>query len=408
MSQVDVTTMDAAAEPLYLDYAASAPPAEEVVDAMLPWLSGQHANPHAEHWHGARASRAIDDAREAIAMLVGGDPEGVIFTSGATEANNLALKGLLDPDRSRIWLSGIEHKSLLEPARALADQGISITTLHVDALGRIEASGLKTQLRESDATPGLVAVGHGNNEIGTVQDVAALARVAHEHGHLLHVDASQTAGHWPLSAVEDELDLICLSSHKMYGPAGIGALYVDPSLLQQLRPMMHGGGQQQGIRSGTVAPFLAVGFGAAAALAERAAVEHRLHLQALGAAFLAQLNAQGLMYSLLGDPVNRIPGHVSLHIPGVAADDVLGRLLPHLSASSGAACASGELRASHVLRALGLDENQASQVIRFSFGRSSRLEEAGEAAMRLLEAIQRIHALQRPEAGWGSQACSAT
>ncbi|WP_220125560.1 cysteine desulfurase family protein [Xanthomonas oryzae] len=387
-----------AAEPLYMDYAASAPPAEEVVEAMLPWLRGQHANPHAEHWHGARASRAIDDAREAIAALVGGDPEGVIFTSGATEANNLALKGLAGPNRSRIWLSKLEHKSLLEPARALADQGVVVTTLNVDALGRVDALGLEAQLRVS-ATPGLVAIGHGNNEIGTVQDVAGLARVAHEHGHLLHVDASQTAGHLPLSAIEDELDLVCLSSHKMYGPAGIGALYVDPILLEQLRPMMHGGGQQQGIRSGTVAPFLAVGFGAAAALAQRVAVEHRLHLQALGATFLAQLNAQGLVYSLLGDPVDRIPGHVSLHIPGVAADDVLGRLLPHLSASSGAACASGELRASHVLRALGLDESQASQVLRFSFGRSSRLEEAGEAAVRLLEAIQRIHALQRPGAG---------
>ncbi|MBO9855152.1 cysteine desulfurase family protein [Xanthomonas sp. A1809] len=382
-----------AGEPLYLDYAASAPPAEEVVEAMLPWLRGQHANPHAEHWHGARASRAIDDAREAIATLLGGDPEGVIFTSGATEANNLALKGLVGPNRSRIWLSKIEHKSLLEPARALADQGVVVTTLNVDALGRMDASGLEAQLEELDAAPGLIAVGHGNNEIGTVQDVAALARVAHEHGHLLHVDASQTAGHWPLSALEDELDLVCLSSHKMYGPAGIGALYVDPSVMQELRPMMHGGGQQQGARSGTVAPFLAVGFGAAARLAALSAAEHRLHLQSMAAAFLAQLDAWGLAYSVLGDPVNRIPGHLSLHIPGFAADDVLGRLLPHVSASSGAACASGELRASHVLRALGLNESHASQVIRFSFGRSSSLEEASEAAARLLDVIQRIHAL---------------
>lgn len=335
--------------------------------------------------------------------MVGGDPEGVIFTSGATEANNLALKGLAGPDRSRIWLSKIEHKSLLEPARTLAAQGVVVTTLNVDALGRIDASGLEAELRESVATPGLVAVGHGNNEIGTVQDVAALAKVAHEHGHLLHVDASQTAAHWPLSAIEDELDLVCLSSHKMYGPAGIGALYVDPILLSQLRPMIEGGGQQQGTRSGTVAPFLAVGFGAAAHLAARSAAEHRLQLQSLAAAFLAQLDAQGLPYSVLGDPDNRIPGHVSLHIPGVAADDVLGRLLPHLSASSGAACASGDLRASHALRALGLDESQASQVVRFSFGRSSRLEDASEAAARLLDVIQRIHALERPEAECGSQ-----
>lgn len=392
-----------AAEPLYLDYAASAPPAEEVVDAMLPWLRGQHANPHADHWHGLRAARAIEEAREAIAALVGGDPEGVIFTSGATEANNLALKGLAGPNRSRIWLSKLEHKSLLEPARTLADRGVVVTTLNVDTLGRIDASSLEAQLCEL-AMPGLVAVGHGNNEIGTVQDVTALARVAHEHGQLLHVDASQTAGHWPLSAIEDELDLVCLSSHKMYGPAGIGALYVDPPLLSQLRPMIEGGGQQQGARSGTVAPFLAVGFGAAARLAARTAAEYRQQLQSLAAAFLAQLDAQGLPYSVLGDPVNRIPGHLSLHIRGVAADDVLGRLLPHVSASSGAACASGELRASHALRALGLDEKEASQVVRLSFGRSSRLEDASEAATRLLDVIRRIHALEHPDADWGSLA----
>lgn len=393
----------ASTEPLYLDFAASAFPAEEVVEAMLPWLRGRHANPHADHWHGQRAARAIEDAREAIAALVGGDAEGVIFTSGATEANNLALKGLLGPSRSRIWLSGIEHKSLLEPARLLADQGVVVTALNMDALGRIEVPDLQTQLQGPDTKPGLIAIGHGNNEIGTVQDVAALARVAHEHGHLLHVDASQTGGHWPLAATEDALDLVCLSSHKMYGPAGIGALYVDPVLLPQLRPMMLGGGQQQGVRSGTVPPFLAVGFGAAATLARRAAAEHRLHLQALAAAFLARLDAQGLEYSLLGDPVNRIPGHLSLHLPGIPADDALGRLLPFVSASSGAACSSGELRASYVLRALGLDENQASQVIRFSFGRSNRPDEASEAAMRLLEVIQRIHSLEQPKAARGSE-----
>lgn len=380
------------AGPLYLDHAASTPPAEEVVEAMLPWLRSQHANPHADHWHGLRAARAIEDAREDIAALVGGDPEGVIFTSGATEANNLALKGLAGPNRSRIWLSKIEHKSLLEPARTLADQGVVVRTLNVDAMGRIEPAGLKEQLGKSDGTPGLVAVGHGNNEIGTVQDVAALAKVAHEHGHLLHVDASQTAGHWPLSATADELDLVCLSSHKLYGPAGIGALYADPILLSQLRPMIEGGGQQQGARSGTVAPFLAVGFGVAARIVARSAAEHRLHLQSLAAAFLSQLDAQGFRFSVLGDPANRIPGHLSLHIPGVAADDVLGRLLPHVSASTGAACASGELRASHALRALGLNERQASEVVRFSFGRSSRLEDASEAAARLLDVIKRIHA----------------
>lgn len=395
-------TRAAPPEPLYLDFAASAPPAEEVIDAMLPWLKGQHANPHADHWHGQRAAQAIDEAREAIATLIGGDPEGVIFTSGATEANNLALKGLLGPQRPRLWLSGIEHKSLLAPAHALERDGIEVTILDVDRQGRMLASALADQLAGDDHRPGLVAVGHGNNEIGTIQDIAALARTAHGKGYWLHVDASQTAGHSPLAVTDDEIDLLCLSSHKMYGPAGIGALYIDPSELSALRPLLHGGGQERGRRSGTVAPFLAVGFGKAAELARRRFDQHRHHLEGLAHSFLEVVDAQGLEYTLLGDPIERLPGHVSMYIPGVWADDVLGRLLPWLSASSGAACASGEQRASHVLRAVGLDETQASQVIRISFGRTTPASHALEAASQLLEAVRRIHAMEAGEAGSGS------
>ncbi|UYC14039.1 cysteine desulfurase family protein [Xanthomonas sp. CFBP 8445] len=387
-----MTDQSARSEPIYLDFAASAPPAEEVVDAMLPWLRGQHANPHADHWHGQRAARAVEEARAAIATLIGGDPDGVVFTSGATEANNLALKGLLSLHRTRLWLSGVEHKSLLEPARALNRDGTEVNMLEVDDQGHVLPSALADKLAMDDRRPGLVAVGHGNNEIGTVQDIAALAGIAHEYGHYLHVDASQTAGHISLSVIDDEIDLLCLSSHKMYGPAGIGALYVDPRILPELRPLLHGGGQEQGLRSGTVAPFLAVGFGKAAELARRTADQHRLHLECLARTFLDALDTQGLAYTVLGDPVRRLPGHVSIRIPGVEADDVLGRLLPWLSASSGAACASGELRASHVLRALGLDETQASQVIRFSFGRPSQLEQAEEAGKRLVNVVGRVQA----------------
>ena len=377
----------ARAAPLYLDFAASALPAEEVVDAMLPWLRNHHANPHADHWHGQRAARAIEEARESVALLIGGDSEGVIFTSGATEANNLALKGLLGTGRSRLWLSGIEHKSLLEPSRVLALEGVEVNMLDVDPQGRILASKLQDQLAYG-SKPGLVAVGHGNNEIGTLQDIAELAKIAHVHGHLLHVDASQTAGHYPLAATDDELDLICLSSHKMYGPAGIGALYVDPALLGALHPQLHGGGQERGIRSGTVAPFLAVGFGTAARLAHQDASEHRRHLDTLMRVFLDQLEVSGIQFSVLGHPTLRLPGHLSLQFPGISADDVLTRLLPSLSASTGAACQSGELRASHALRAVGLSEMQAGQVIRISFGRSSLLHEASEAAALLADAIR--------------------
>jgi cysteine desulfurase len=382
-----MTSRPARVEPIYLDFAASATPEEEVVEAMLPWLKGQHANPHADNWHGQRAARAIEEAREAIATLIGGDPQGVIFTSGATEANNMALKGLLGRKRQRLWLSCIEHKSILEPARALEGHGVEVTLLAVDDHGRLLPSQVDEQLRHGDGTLGLVAVGHGNNEIGTIQDVAVLARIAHTHGHLMHVDASQTAGHGPLAAIDDELDLVCLSSHKMYGPAGIGALYIAPSLIGDLRPLLHGGGQQYGIRSGTVAPFLAVGFGVAAKLAYERASDHRRHMDALVSAFLRQLEQCGIAFCLLGHPTIRLPGHLSIQLPGVSADDVLTRLMPNLSASTGAACQSGELRASHVLRAMGMSEADASQVVRISFGRPSLLDQAKDAAMLLAAAV---------------------
>lgn len=377
-------------EPLYLDFAASAPPAEEVVDAMLPWLHGQHANPHSDHWHGQRAARAVDHARDAIAALIDGDPEGVIFTSGATESNNLALKGVLGESRSRLWVSAIEHKSLLEPAKALAAEGLKCSTLAVDAQGRVSASDLAIQLASGESGPGLVAISHGNNEIGTVQELGPLASIAHEHGHLVHVDASQTAGCHCLSAFDDELDLVCISSHKLYGPAGIGALYVDPALLSQLRPLLHGGGQQRGARSGTVPLFLAVGFGVAAELARRNAAQHRQHLEKLASLFLSQMKAQAVEYGLLGDPIHRVPGHLSLRFPGISADELLGRLLPELSASSGSACASGELRASHALRALGLNETEAGEVVRISFGRTSLEQDAVNAVKALASAVRRI------------------
>jgi len=384
-----MTDPPARIEPLYLDFAASATLDKAVVEAMLPWLQEQHANPHAEHWHGQRAAQAIEEARTAIATLIGGEPEGIIFTSGATEANNLALKGLLGGQRQRLWVSGIEHKSLLEPARALADTCVDVSILSVDSQGWIPPPGLDNQLRSTDGRPGLIAVGHGNNEIGTIQDIKELSKIAHAHGHLIHVDASQTAGHWPLAVMDDGLDLVCLSSHKMYGPAGIGALYIDPALMGDVRPLLHGGGQEHGIRSGTIAPFLAVGFGMAAKLAYLKASEHRRHLDALASEFLQKLMQCNIRFRVLGHPTNRLPGHLSLHLQDVCADDVLMRLLPRLSASTGAACQAGELRASHVLRVVGMSEAEASQVIRISFGRPNLLHQASEAALLLADAIRK-------------------
>lgn len=377
---------------MYLDFAASTPPADEVIDAMLPWLKQAHANPHAEHWHGRRAGEAIDAAREAVASLISADPEGVVFTSGATEANNLALKGLLSANgpRKHMWLADIEHKSLREPARYLAASGVCVDVLAVSATGRIDPLALVAALADSAATPGLVAIAHGNNEIGTLQPLTSLGEIANGHGHLVHVDASQSAGRVPVAVSELWCDLLCLSSHKLYGPGGIGALYVAPELRAFMTPLLHGGGQEGGLRSGTVPPFLAVGFGAAAQLAQRRLVEEGTHLRAVARSFIEVLTAQGVDFQWVGEPDQRLPGHVSVRFPGRDAEDLLAVLAPSLSASTGSACAAGELRASPVLRALGLDERTAGEVVRFTFGRTTRPQDAQCAGAHVTAALQRL------------------
>ncbi len=358
----------------------------------MPWLRGAHANPHSDHWHGQRAARAVEAAREEVANLLGAQSEGVIFTSGATEANNTALKGMLSPagTRRHLWLAGIEHQSLLKPAQYLCASGVTVRTLSVSASGLIETSELQTVLRKARHTPGMVAISHGNSEIGTLQPLGELARIVHETGHLLHVDASQSAARVAISAEDDGCDLLCLSSHKLYGPAGIGALYVAPDLLAELQPLLHGGGQERGRRAGTVPTFLAVGFGVAARLAKRNLTEDQQRFSRVVETFLGHLSGRGLPFVLIGDPDQRLPGHLSLRFEGIDADDMISVLAPSLSASTGAACSAGELRASHVLRAIGLDERAAGEVVRITFGRQSNLAQASSAADLVAAAGYRI------------------
>lgn len=380
-------------EPLYLDYSASTPLSEEVIDAMLPWLKNAHGNPHATHWHGRQAAGAIESARADIADLIGAAPEEIIFTSGATEANNLALKGLLSSCslRRQLWLTDIEHKSILEPGRILAASGIQMRHLHVTQDGLIDLERFESDLANEESALGLIAIGHGNNEIGTVQPIATIAKTAHTHNHILHVDASQSAGRIRLNVDKLNCDLLCISSHKIYGPSGIGALYISEELKQELQPQIHGGGQEGGLRSGTVPTFLAVGFGKAAKLTAQALSEPGHHQSHLVDHFLRCLGDSQIEHELIGHAEQRLPGHASVRFPGVDAEDLLTVLAPSLSASTGSACAAGELRASPVLRALGLDEQTASEVIRFTFGRMSDMESANTAANIIASAVTRIY-----------------
>lgn len=389
-----MTHQDAAVEPaLYLDHPASTRPDEEVIEAMLPWLRDGHANPHAENRHGQRAAAAVEAARAEIAALIGADSSEIVFTSGATEANNLALRGFwpAKPLNGRLGLSAIEHKSLLETARDLADHGVSVHILALDAQGRIDPDAVRAWAEANDtAAPWLVSCGHANNEVGIVQDIAELADVVHSAGGRFHVDAAQSMGKLPLDVGSWGIDLASLSSHKIYGPAGIGALFVAADLRPAMRPQLTGGGQEGGLRSGTVPVFLAVGFGRAAAIAARRLAEDEHHLQQVVSAFLVQLAGEGVQHCLLSPKNGGLPGLISLHLPGFEAADLLDRLGPFASVSTGSACSAGELRASHVLRALGLNETDAGQVLRLGFGRGNSPAQARQFAHQLAETMGRM------------------
>jgi len=376
--------------PIYADFASSAPPLPEVVDAMMEWLGGSHANPHADHLPGHRAARAIEDARQHIADLIEADPDGVIFTSGATESNNLALKGLVNSCDEGLFFSPLDHSSIVEVARHLGQGDLCrVRQLKHDAQGSVPASEVENALAASRGRA-LVALAHGNNEIGTIQDLIEIGAAVSARGSILHVDASQTAAHVAISVQDMSVTSLSISRHKLYGPAGIVALWVDPTSNLELLPMFHGGGQQGGARSGTVPTYLAVGLGVAAQLARDRMQQARTHLRAMASEFIEALASRGLSPVVIGHPLNRLPGHLSIRFPGVAAPDLLTRLLPLLALSTGAACSAGEMRASRVLRQLGLDEDTASEGLRISFGRSTTAKEVALAAEYMSDAVREV------------------
>ncbi|WP_374411604.1 cysteine desulfurase family protein [Novosphingobium colocasiae] len=352
---------------IYLDYQATTPLAPEARAAMLLWLGGPDtlgfANPHSPHRPGRAAAAAVEVARDQVAALL---PAGgrVIFTSGATEALNLAIAGTA---ATRIAVSAIEHAAVLDTARAY-DAGLTI--LPVDGRGLVDPAAVP------DGEIGLVSVMQVNNEIGTVQPVAELAARAHEAGALFLCDAVQ--GYGKMTAPADA-DLIAISAHKIYGPKGIGALWVRDGVA--LAPLIHGGGQEQGLRSGTLSPALCAGFGAAAVVAREEMAANAAHVEVLWSA------ARGVLarWTVNGSEQARWRGNLNVRRDGL---DV-GRLMSDLRGlafSAGSACASGSGRTSHVLKALGLDEKQVKSSIRLGFGRYSTLREIEDACAMIDEA----------------------
>ncbi|PNU04941.1 cysteine desulfurase family protein [Novosphingobium guangzhouense] len=352
---------------IYLDYQATTPLAPEAREAMLPWLAGPEwqrgaggfANPHSPHRPGRAAAAAIEVAREQVAALL---PQGgqVIFTSGATEAINLAILG---SGMRRLAVSAIEHAAVLDTARSI-DPGM--TVLPVDADGIVTDPVIP-------AGTGLVAVMQVNNEIGAVQPVERLADCAHAAGALFLCDAVQGAGK---IAPPANADMIAISAHKLHGPKGIGALWVRDGL--DLVPLMRGGGQEQGLRSGTLSPMLCAGFGAAAAVSGARMTQDAEHCAALWHAARAVLNR----WTLNGPATDRWHGNLNLRLAGLDVARLMSDLRD-IAFSAGSACASGSGRPSHVLRALGLSDREAKSSIRLGFGRYSSLREVEDACARI-------------------------
>jgi cysteine desulfurase len=346
---------------IYLDYQATTPLAPEAREAMLPWLAGPgepgFANPHSPHRYGRAAAAAVEVARAQVAALL--PPGGrVVFTSGATEAINLAMIG---SGAKRLAVSAIEHAAVLDTARFIDPD---VTVLPVDGAGLVDADAAFPQATD------LVAVMQVNNEIGTVQPVEALAQRAKEIGALFLCDAVQGAGK---IAAPAGADLIAVSAHKMHGPKGIGALWVRDGV--QLAPLIHGGGQEDGLRSGTLSPALCAGFGAAAALCTSLSETDRSHVDRLWEKAVALFEG----WTLNGSADARWHGNLNLRLPGL---DV-GRLLSecrNVAFSAGSACASGSGRPSHVLRALGLSDRDSKSAIRIGFGRYTGDDELEQAA----------------------------
>ncbi|PPF78224.1 cysteine desulfurase family protein [Pseudoclavibacter sp. Z016] len=374
---------------LHLDAAATSPVREEALAAAWPFLTASFGNPSSTHGLGEEAAAALADARKSIAAVLGCRATEVVFTSGGTEANNLAVKGLAlgDPRGRHVVTSRLEHESVLASVDALVRlHGFEVSFVDVDARGTVSAESLAAALRD-DTT--LVSLSTANNEVGTVQDIAALTVVAHARGVPFHTDAIQAAGSLDISMSSTGVDAISVSGHKLGAPKGVGVLAVRSRL--PLEPLIHGGGQERGRRSGTENVAFAVAFAVALRLADEERRAGQLDAVSARDAFITAVLGSIPGARLTGHASARLPRHASLVIPGINGETVLLELEQHgVLASAGAACAAGHDEPSHVLLALGIAEDDARTALRFTWGASTTAEELGGVADALLESVARV------------------
>jgi cysteine desulfurase len=373
--------------PIYLDGFSTTPLAPEARDAMLAAFE-MSGNPSSQHLAGQRAANLLEEARRRVGALIGATASEIVFTSGATEANNLAILGAAravragGSARSKIIVSAIEHKAVLEPARALRAERFEIEFAPVDCFGRIDLAALESLVDDRTI---LVSIMMANNETGVIQPVAQAARIAGRAGALFHCDAAQAVGKIVVDVESIGADYLSISAHKMYGPMGIGALYIAARAPRPL-PLAYGGGQERGIRSGTEPVALIAGFAAAADSAAERLGDDGPRARVRADALLEGLFKRQLRFSRITGEHEVVPGTAAIRIEGVDADDLCLRLARDVQISTGSACSSGQLRRSHVLEAMGFSEIEAREVVRLFCGRFTTDEELERAAERIVHA----------------------
>jgi cysteine desulfurase len=375
--------------PIYLDNQATTACDPCVIAAMLPWFGEKFGNPHStEHVMGREAEAAVEAARGELAALIGAEAREIVFTSGATESNNLAIKGAArfaaaqGNERKRVVSVATEHKCVLESVNDLAAEGFEPVLLAVGADGLLDPDALRAALAVPTLLVSVMAV---NNETGVVQDLATLATIAKEAGALFHTDAAQAVGKIPLDVAALRIDLASISGHKIYGPKGVGALYVRRRPRVRLAPLFSGGGQERGLRSGTLPAPLIVGLGEASRLARAEMADEAERIAGLRVRMLAALTGAIPGIALNGSATRRIAGNLNLTFPAASAAGLMAAC-PELCVSTGSACTSAEIAPSHVLLALGLDAATAARTLRIGIGRFTSAADIDAAAAMLVAA----------------------
>ena len=376
-------------KPIYLDYNATTPIDPEVAEAMRPYILERFGNPSSSHWYGTQSKKAVETARNQVANLLNCNPDEIVFTGGGSESNNYAIKGVAFANQEKgkhLITSSIEHPAVIEVCKYLQQKGFQVTYLPVDQFGQVDPRSVEKVINSSTI---LISIMHANNEVGTIQPIAEIAEIARSHGIAFHTDAAQSVGKIPTTVDDLGVDLLTVAGHKLYGPKGIGALYIRRGI--QLEKLIHGADHEQGRRAGTENVLEIVGLGKACEIAKRDLNKNMDHTQKMRDLLYQELKAELDELKLNGHPKNRLPNTLSVSFKNIEANKLLAKI-DRVAVSAGAACHSDSVKVSSVLQAMQVDLEYAMGTIRFSTGKMTTVEEVKETAVIFVETARRLQA----------------